>query len=158
MPSLLLAAALSGALLFVSRQMSQSTPAARPGTDVEITPVEMTTLLDINLDLLRLSDPEVLRRLLATGALRQVSQKVRDPGNHDHMLVLAEDPSGMLAGFRVLICVNGTQNQYGSFDVHAVIVPARFSDPLEAVVWTYQDPSHPVQPTAEAYCAMAARR
>jgi hypothetical protein len=150
----LLAAGLSGALFLVGRQMSPS----NPWSDVEITAVEVTTLLDLNFDLLRLSDPEVLQRLLATGALRQVSQMVRDPGNHDHMLVLAEDPSGMLAGFRVLICVNGTPNQHGSFDVHAVIVPARFSDPLEAVVWTYQDPSHPVQPTAQSYRAMAVRR
>lgn len=158
MSAFLLAAALSGALLFVGRQMSQSDPTVRPGTDVEIPPVEVTTLLDINLDLLRLSDPQVLRRLLATGALRQVSPAVHDPGNHDHLLVLAEDPSGMLTGFRVLICVNGTPNHNGSFDVHAVVVPARFSDPLEAVVWSYQDPSHPVQPTVEAYRDLAVRR
>ncbi|HET9656579.1 MAG TPA: hypothetical protein VFP72_14575 [Kineosporiaceae bacterium] len=163
MSALLLAAALSGGLLFLGRQMSQSDPAARPGTDVEITPVEITpvevtTLLDINLDLLRLSDPQVLRRLLATGALRQVSQPVRDPGNHDHLLVLAEDPSGMLAGFRVLICVNGTPNNNGSFDVHAVVVPAGFTDPVEAAAWSYQDPAHPVQPTAKAYRSMAVRR
>lgn len=158
MSALLLAAALSGGLLFLGRQMSQSDPAARPGTDVEITPVEVTTLLDINLDLLRLSDPQVLRRLLATGALRQVSQPVRDPGNHDHLLVLAEDPSGMLAGFRVLICVNGTPNNNGSFDVHAVVVPAGFTDPVEAAAWSYQDPAHPVQPTAKAYRSMAVRR
>jgi hypothetical protein len=157
MSALLLAAALSGGLLFLGRQMSQSDPAARPGTDVEID-VEVTTLLDINLDLLRLSDPQVLRRLLATGALRQVSQPVRDPGNHDHLLVLAEDPSGMLAGFRVLICVNGTPNNDGSFDVHAVVVPDGFTDPVEAAAWSYQDPAHPVQPTAEAYRSMAVRR
>jgi hypothetical protein len=99
-----------------------------------------------------------LRHLLASGALRQVSAYVPDPGNHGEALVLAEDPTGSLGAVRVLIAVNGTANSDGTHNVHAVVVPRHLTDPIAAAAWSYNDPSHPLQTTAADYAAMAARR
>ena len=99
-----------------------------------------------------------LRHLLASGALRQVSTYVPDPGNPGQVLVLAEDPTGSLGAVRVLIAVNGTPNPNGTHNVHALVVPRHFADPVAAAAWSYNDPSHPLPTTAAAYTAMAVRR
>jgi hypothetical protein len=89
---------------------------------------------------------------IEAGRLAVVVGPVADPGNPGCALVLAADPTGALGDVRVLIGIDpatGTEI--------ALPVPTDLDHPIEAAAWTYTDPAHPVNPTAEDYADLTTR-
>lgn len=82
---------------------------------------------------------------------------VADPGNPGWELLLAEDRTGSLPGVRVLLALNAALNADGVREVVGLLVPDHLTDPLTAAAWTYDDPTHPLRTTWEAYAATAVR-
>jgi hypothetical protein len=90
---------------------------------------------------------------LGSGALARVSPVVDDPGN----------PAGALAlfnhrmGGRSLIAANATPLPDGTHELVSLRVPRKFTDPLTAVAWTYDDETHPVRCTPALYARLSRR-
>jgi hypothetical protein len=90
---------------------------------------------------------------IGSGARARVSPVVEDPGN----------PAGVLAlfhhriGGRSLVAVNATPDPDGTHELVSVPVPRRFTDPLTAVAWTYDDETHPVRCTPALYARLSRR-
>jgi hypothetical protein len=82
---------------------------------------------------------------------------VADPGNPGWELLLAEDRTGSLPGVRVLLALNAALTADGVREVVGLLVPDHFTDPLAAAAWTYDDPTHPLRTTREAYAATVVR-
>lgn len=98
--------------------------------------------------------------LLRAGWLPRVGPAVVDPGNPGQRIALVDDPHGLRGagpGARLLVVVNGTPNPDGTRTVHALPVPAHFTDPAAAAAWTYDDPDHPVRVTPGVYTALSRR-
>lgn len=97
--------------------------------------------------------PDPIAEAILSGWLARVSRVVGDPGNPGGVLALFTSRDRGLA----LVGVDGTPGPDGARRLVCVPVPARFSDPLAAVAWTYDDPSHPVRCTAGVYALLARR-
>lgn len=82
-----------------------------------------------------------------------------DPGNPGRALTLCRDPHGLATepGGRVLLAVNATPGPDGTHTVHVLPVPDRFSDPVEAAAWTYDDPTDSVRVTRDTYAQLVRR-
>jgi hypothetical protein len=102
-------------------------------------------------------------RALGSGGLVVVAGPVPDPGNPGHTLTLAEHSGGALGPTRVLLATNpaaptaptGPAGAVGG--VVALAVPAHVGDPVQAVAWTYDDPTHPLRTTAGTIHALTRR-
>jgi hypothetical protein len=94
---------------------------------------------------------------IRAGKLRRVSEVIEDPGNSGQVAALFDR---MLYGQRmgrVLVVVNGTREPDGSERLVAISVPPHFTDALEAVAWTYHDPTHPLGCPPWLYATLARR-
>jgi hypothetical protein len=81
-----------------------------------------------------------------------------DPGNGDALAVLTADPLGVLTDpdGRVLLVENAPTG-HGTRTIHAIPVPPRLTDPIEAAAWTYDDEAHPVRVDPITYLRLARR-
>jgi hypothetical protein len=53
--------------------------------------------------------------------------------------------------------VNATPDPDGMHELVSLRVPRRFTDPLTAVAWTYDDETHPVRCTPALYARLSRR-
>jgi hypothetical protein len=90
---------------------------------------------------------------IRSGRMVRVSRVAGDPGNPGGVLALFASRDGGLA----LVAVDGTPGPDGIRALVAVPVPARFTDPLAAAAWTYDDPGHPVRCTPGVYALLTRR-
>jgi hypothetical protein len=99
------------------------------------------------------SVPDLVAAAIRSGRLTRVSRAVGDPGNPGQVAALFASPDGA----RALVAVDATPGPDGVRRLVAVPVPARFTDPLAAAAWTYDDPGHPVRCTRGVYALLTRR-
>lgn len=97
--------------------------------------------------------PDPIAAAIRAGRLVRASRVTGDPGNPGGALALFASRDEGLA----LVAVDGTPGPDGARPLVCVPVPSRFTDPLAAAAWTYDDPGHPVRCTPGVYALLARR-